>query len=86
MRQKYSGNQEPLLFIVQSCLVLFYWINKNCIERYEWHNANFTKTSKKLLNILHHQNEEKNLNLLEIFSKHFEVQMSKTCLTSKSYA
>lgn len=47
---------------------------------------NFTKTSKKLLNILHYQNEEKNLNLLEIFSKHFEVQMSKTCLTSKSYA
>lgn len=48
MRQKYSGNQEPLLFIVQSCLVLFYWINKNCIKRYEWHNAKLYQNVQKV--------------------------------------
>ena len=87
MRQKDSGNQEPLLFIVQSCLVLFYWINKNCIERYEWHNAKLNQNVQKVTKYsTSWKRRKKNLNLLEIFSKHFEVQMSKTCLTSKSYA
>lgn len=38
---------------------------------------NFINSSKKLLNIPHHQNEEKNLNLLETFSKYFGAQHIK---------
>lgn len=41
---------------------------------------NFINSSKKLLNIPHHQNEEKNLNLLETFSKYFGAHHIKALI------